>query len=76
VLDDPCELNNLASRKPAILNEMLNYLNFQNQSYISLEDLPVMDPQAEPSLNCGLWGPWLDGADIDNSNSTDNFRNP
>jgi hypothetical protein len=60
LMEDPCEINNLATLKQDILEEMLSFVAQANQSYVHSLRIKSIDPRSDPALNGGLWGPWQD----------------
>ncbi|XP_077558104.1 arylsulfatase B-like isoform X3 [Haemaphysalis longicornis] len=55
---DPCELTNLAHKRPDLLSFMLGRLKTYNETAVRPIDR-TFDPKGFPENNGGLWGPWL-----------------
>lgn len=59
---DPCEMNNLAETQPGIVRLIQNRLKAIEKTIVPPANMPG-DPDANPSLNDGLWTWWLDNQD-------------
>ena len=56
---DPCELENLADRYPAMLNYLQEKIRMYNTT-AALNVYKTIDPKANPDLWGGIWSPWLE----------------
>lgn len=58
VREDPYETKDLSEKYPDIIQVMLDRLQYYHKTSVK----PIrkdMDPQADPALHNGFWGPWL-----------------
>lgn len=59
IIEDPCEIVNLAKSKPEILNDLLNDLIKYRNSTVTPRNQPL-DDNANPSYHCMRWTWWFD----------------
>ncbi|XP_063419817.1 arylsulfatase J-like [Mytilus trossulus] len=57
IRDDPLETTDLSASRPQIVKEMLDLLAEYDKSSVPVR-FPGSDPQANPELRGGFWGPW------------------
>lgn len=57
IKDDPLETTDLSASRPQIVKEMLDMLAEYDKSSVPVR-FPGSDPQANPDLRGGFWGPW------------------
>ncbi|XP_077513066.1 uncharacterized protein LOC144124305 [Amblyomma americanum] len=58
IVEDPCELNNLASSLPNVVASMKKRMDFYRESAVPTRNKPV-DPAGFPEYHNGVWSPWL-----------------
>ncbi|KAK8783810.1 hypothetical protein V5799_009826 [Amblyomma americanum] len=58
IVEDPCELNNLASSLPNVVASMKKRMDFYRESAVPPRNKPV-DPAGFPEYHNGVWSPWL-----------------
>lgn len=58
VVRDPCELHNLAHKRPALLYVLLAKLTLHHATAMPPLSRPS-DPRAFPENNGGVWAPWI-----------------
>lgn len=56
---DPNETSNVASERPDIVEKLLARLAYYQSTAVHAEH-PGMDPNADPQLRDGIWGPWME----------------
>ena len=61
IIDDPCELEDLSSTYPDILNRLLQKVKRFNMTVVPIsDDAYKSDPRAHPKYWNNYWTPWLD----------------
>ena len=56
---DPFEKRDVSSAYPDIVNHLLDRLSYYNSTAVPAY-YPPFDPEADPALHGGVWGPWRD----------------
>ena len=56
---DPTEHHDLSDSHPDIVKQLLDRLAFYNSTAVPCR-YPAMDPDANPELHVGAWGPWVE----------------
>ncbi|KAK2142403.1 hypothetical protein LSH36_961g00078 [Paralvinella palmiformis] len=56
---DPFEKRDVSSEYPDIVNHLLDRLSYYNSTAVPAY-YPPFDPEADPALHGGVWGPWRD----------------
>ncbi|KAL1421711.1 hypothetical protein MTO96_003976 [Rhipicephalus appendiculatus] len=65
IKSDPCELNDLSSTLPSVVERLSKKL--LSYTEVSVPPKPLtMDPLGQPSLNDCIWAPWKDAAQTTN----------
>lgn len=54
---DPTEHYDISADRPQVVKVMLDYLSKMNASAVPVR-YPADDPQSNPGLHGGVWGPW------------------
>ncbi|XP_077529524.1 arylsulfatase I-like [Haemaphysalis longicornis] len=58
VSQDPCELRNLAQKRPAVLYLLLAKLTSYSATVLPMVNRPI-DPKSFPENHNGVWAPWI-----------------
>ena len=59
IMEDPLEKNDVSQEHPSVVQRLLQRLQFYNSTSVPVL-FPPQDPNADPALHGGVWGPWLD----------------
>ncbi|XP_023227347.1 arylsulfatase B-like [Centruroides sculpturatus] len=65
ILEDPCELENIANLQPKVVEYMLKRLNFWKKSEVPPVNQTI-DPNADPALHGFTWTNWADTKSYNN----------
>ncbi|XP_005795357.1 arylsulfatase I [Xiphophorus maculatus] len=65
VSGDPYERFDLSEQRPDVVKELLARLVYYNRTAVPVR-YPSEDPQADPQLNGGAWGPWMGDEEEEN----------
>ena len=55
---DPCEFNNVAARRPEVVESMMQRLDLYSKTAVPPRNKP-QDPKGLPANNHGAWVPWV-----------------
>ncbi|KAL1421925.1 hypothetical protein MTO96_022634 [Rhipicephalus appendiculatus] len=58
IVNDPCELNNLASALPSVVASLKKRIDVYRAAAVPTRNILTVDPDAFPENHNGVWAPW------------------
>ncbi|XP_065294684.1 arylsulfatase B-like [Dermacentor albipictus] len=59
IVNDPCELNNLASALPKVVASLMKRIDVYKASAVPTRNNLTIDPYSFPENHNGVWAPWV-----------------